>query len=473
MKFYLELFKLIIKKFILRKDTGIVVRDFCCNMGIVYIKLAQILATQNYGNLFTQNDRKLLSSICDNCNPISFNEIESILQKEFDGRLYDIFSYIDKKPVGSASISQVHKAVLKTGEEVAIKIKRLDITNNINIEINRLKKLINRFGKFVKFNNCMGGKHALDLYLKWIMEEIDFEHERKNIKTYSTFAQTVNEKKEDTKQIKVPKLYNEYCTDNIIVMEFIRYKTINKIELDEENNTKINEALNSYIKLSFWALFNDEKIVFHGDPHNGNIYLDEDGNIGFLDMGLLFELTSEEALLTRKFFLTVYSGDYDKLYDILIGYGNMSVSKKNKFKEECKKYCEEIKSKDVTCYFTDMINICLKYEFVPPDFLFCMAKAFICLNGINNFSCNETSAINLLQEQILEFLLKREFNDSKSIIKDGFKMVPRLFKNTLKYGPIKSIAKESSLNNELKEDLNNKIENLKEFLAIVKKSIDM
>ena len=77
-------------------------------------------------------------------------------------------------------------------------------------------------------------------------------------------------------------------------MEFIKYKTLNQLELNEDNCNKIKTALNSYISSSLYAMFNGLPIVFHGDPHNGNIYIDESGNIGFLDMGLLFELSEED-----------------------------------------------------------------------------------------------------------------------------------------------------------------------------------
>lgn len=185
---------------------------------------------------------------------------------------------------------------------MAIKIKRKDITSTINEDINRIRKIVHRFGKFVNFSNFTGGDHALDLYLEWIEQETDFAHEKENIKVYQNFADSVNGKVSGTKKIKVPKLYEEYCTDNIIVMEFIRTQTVNKLELTDENKTKITTALNSYIRSSFWALFNDKQIVFHGDPHSGNICIDEDNNICFLDMGLLCVLSDEDAKLCRNFF---------------------------------------------------------------------------------------------------------------------------------------------------------------------------
>lgn len=466
MKLYIEVFKLLFKKFVLKKNNGIVIKDFASKMGIVYIKMAQMLATQNYGNLFTEEDRQMLTSICDDCNQIDYEEIEKILKQEY-GDLNNIFSFIDHKPVGSASVSQVHRAILKSGEEVVIKVKRKDITKNIDEDIKRIRNIVHRFGRFVKFGNFIGGDHALDLYLDWISQETDFNHEVENIKIYQSFADSVNGKVRDTKIIKVPKLYDEYCTDNVIVMEFIKAKTINQMELTDENKENIVKALNSYIKLSFWAMFNGKQIVFHGDPHSGNICIDDEANICFLDMGLLCVLSDSDAKLCLKFFLSAYSGNYDKLYQMISEYGNMNEREKQSFKEDCKNYCKEVKEKDVSYYFIDMMNICLKYEIDPPNFLFSMGKTFVCINGISNFSNNRCTASELLQEQTIEFMLKRSINDLEDIIIDSLEILPNTLENTLEYGLINTISKLAS-NNNLIKDIKKYKENLGEIKNLIK-----
>lgn len=469
MKLYIEAIKLLILKFIFRKNSGTLIKKFCEKMGIVYIKLAQMLATQNYGNLFTENDRQNLSSICDNCNPIKYKKIIEILKREYGENLYNIFTYIDENPVGSASVSQIHRAILKNGDEVAIKIKRSDVSKTIKKDIKRIKKIVHRFGKIINFKNFTGGDYALNLYLEWIEQETDFRNEVKNINEYQKFADTVNNQVAETKTIKIPKIYEEYCTDDIIVMEFIKTPTINKIELNEENKSRIVEALNSYIKLSFWALFNDEKVTFHGDPHSGNIALDEEGNICFLDMGLLCTLSREDATLCRQFYLTAYAGNYEKLYEMLVSYGDMNDISKTLFKEDCRQYCEQIKEKEVTYYFIDMINVCLKYEFVPPKFLFGMAKAFICLNGISNFSNNQFSAHELLSEQTIEYLIQRSINDCLEIIEDGLKLPQDLIKNTIEHGIINTIAKITS-ETKINIDIKRALDNLEETFELIKTS---
>ncbi len=466
MKLYIEIIKLLFNGVVLKKNKGILIRDFATKMGIVYIKMAQMLATQNFGNLFTEDDREMLKGICDDCDKIPYTEIEKVLKEEYGENLDNIFDFIDKESVGSASVSQVHRGILKTGEEVAIKVKRRDVTEKIEEDIKRIRKIVHRFGKFVGFKNSTGGDHALDLYLEWILQEIDFKHEVENIKLYESFANDVNGKVRNTKKIKVPKLYEEYCTDNVIVMEFIKTPTINEMELTDENKDKIITAFNSYVKSSFFALFNGKIIVFHGDPHSGNIAIDEDGNICFLDMGLVFDLDYNDAELIRKFFLTAHSGNYEKLYDMIIPYSNMNNKEKKLFMNDCKKFCSEIKYKEVTFYFVDILNICLKYKIDPPNFLFCMAKAFVCLNGISKFSNNKYTAKELLDEQVIEFMIKRSFNDCKNTIKslDSPKVI---VKNTLKYGIINTAVKELS-SSDVRKNFIKLLENIKEMGEITK-----
>lgn len=287
MRLYFYGFILLIKRFILRKNTGKCILSFVEKMGVVYIKFAQMLAMQNIENLFTEEDRKNLSKICDHCNPIPFKKIKKQIEKEYGCPLNKKFKKVFETPIGSASISQVHKAITKNGDVVAIKIKRKDVTKRIEKDIKQLRKNMHRYGKILKFKNYLGGDTALDLYLEWIKEETDFVKEKNNILEYFRFAKSVNGSIPETKNIVVPKVYKKLCTENIIVMEFIFSKTINQMPLTQQNKEKISKSLNDYILLSFYALFHDMPVTFHGDPHGGNIYIDKNGNLGFLDMGFI------------------------------------------------------------------------------------------------------------------------------------------------------------------------------------------
>lgn len=426
MKMTKEVLRLMYNRIIKRLTFGESLKIFCDNMGVAYIKLAQILATQNYKGILKDKDRKALLEICDNVKTVPFKEIEAILKDEFGDELYNIFECIDCEPLGSASVSQVHRAVLKdTKEEVAIKVKRKDVVKSIESDIKVIRILYNTVGKILKFTNKSGGNHALDLYLKWIMEETDFINEAHNMKLYQKFASDINGVVEGAHNIVIPKVYDDLCRDNVIVMEYIKTKTLKNLDSkDPLVQEKISEAISSYLKSNFYAVIHDKDVIFHGDPHGGNIYVDENGNVGFLDMGLVFALNKEDRALLRDFAFNAFSQDYEKLYDTLIVYGNMSKRKAEKFKNEIKNFCETISTKDISFYFTDMIEICLKYELLPPNFLFCMSKAFLCLNGIADSFSVVNTAKEIVLEQLVEYSLKNSFTDISHFALKGFKVFP-------------------------------------------------
>lgn len=470
MKLYFEILKLLWNRFVRRQSMGEAVRKFAERMGLAYIKLAQILATQNYGNVFTEQDRQILSRICDDCNPIEFFEIEQILKQEYGDDL-SIFREIDPIPAGAASISQVHRAVLKTGEVAAIKVKRRDVTQALEDDIARIRRLIKRFGKLVHLTNLIGTNHALDLYTKWIREETDFVHERRNIESYTQFAASVNGKIKGANQIKVPKLYPEFCTENVLVMEFIEQPTINQMELTAQNRARIAQAMNGYVKNSFYALLHDQPVIFHGDPHGGNIYLDEDGNVGFLDMGLIFELTENERRMTLEFFLCAYTGDAEKLLNMLKPYASMNEKKWQKFAAAVHEFCDNVREKEITYYFMDMVNVCADYDIVPPTFLFAMAKAFVCLNGISGFTHNQTVGRDLLKKQVAEFMIERSLNDGRVLLTHGAKIGVKLVENVLENGVAAGTAEELMSMKDLTNDARLVVKHVEEAWKILKEFI--
>ncbi len=223
-------------------------------------------------------------------------------------------------------------------------------------------------------------------------------------------------------------------------MEYISAPTINKIELNDKNKQRISAAINSYVQLSFWAMYHDERVIFHGDPHSGNLCIDENGGLCFLDMGLLGVLNAEDTQLCRKFFLAAYTKNSEKLYNLLISYGDMNDQQKRNFREDCRNFCLNVQDKEVTYYFTDMINICFNYNFVPPNFLFSMAKTFICLNGIGNFANNKHTAVEILQAQTFEFMLRRSLKDCRDVVKDGLSAIPDMIGQTIDDGWIRGIS---------------------------------
>ncbi len=410
MRLYFYLIIAVFRRFVLHHNTGQVICNFSERMGVVYIKVAQILAMQNFGDVFTESDRERLASICDHCNPIEFQEIAKIIESEYGVPLYETFQYIDPEPLGSASISQVHRAVLKDGRVVAVKVKRHDVVRKIRRDIRQIKHLVHRFGKIAKLRNFIGSDYALEYYTNWIYEECDFENEQIHLLRYREFADSVNGKVEGTGKILAPKLYREFCTKNIIIMEYIEYPTVNQLSLTPENKAKISKVVNDYLQLSFYALLNDLPVVFHGDPHAGNVYINDNGDVGFLDMGLIFEFKDEDSKFVQDLFLYSYMDRPEELLDLLLDRSNFREVDRSALLVGIRRELKRLQSIPVSQFFIEMIGLFTQFDVAPPALVFEMAKAFVSLYGMGNMANNAISTNELLAEQITEYYVQRATN---------------------------------------------------------------
>lgn len=125
MKLFVKGMRLLFDFGVRHLSKGAALRRFASDMGLAYIKFAQILAMQNIDGIFSEEDRQDIMNICDDCNPISYRKIYRVLVREYGKKnIKSKFRKISKKPIGSASISQVHRAQLSSGEQVVLKIKR-------------------------------------------------------------------------------------------------------------------------------------------------------------------------------------------------------------------------------------------------------------------------------------------------------------------------------------------------------------
>ncbi len=453
MRLYFHGLVLLFRKFILRQNTGTVICHFALKMGVVYIKMAQILAMQNYGQIFTEQDRRALSKVCDDCKPISYRKITKIIEREYGCKISDKFLKIDPQPVGAASVSQVHRATLLDGREVAIKIKRQDVTRRVRHDVRQIQRLIHRFGKLTKFRNFLGSDQALTLWAEWIYQETDFQQEQANIVQYQAFVDGVNGKIPRTAQLKVPQLFSEFCTENLIVMEFIHDTTINRTPTTPENKARIRNGLNDYLSLSFYALFHGLPVIFHGDPHGGNIYLDAAGNVGFLDFGLIFALDTKDTEFVREIFLNAYAGHADKVVQTLLSTSQCAEFDRKQFAQDIQSEVAKIQDIPVTQFFVEMMNIFVYYNISPPEIFFKMAKAFLALFGINTFSENLSSTKQLLAAQVTEFYIERSLTDLHKVCAHGLRLLPDFFTQALRHDPARALANEFSALDEFRQEI--------------------
>jgi ubiquinone biosynthesis protein len=354
-------------------------------LGPTFVKLGQIASTR--GDLYPPEFTKELESLQDEVPPVEFDTIVD----------YDIFKEFDPVPFKSASIGQVHMAVLQNGQKVVVKLKRpgiLDIMKEDTDTIRGIVQVLERVG--IDTGNSSGS--VLDESIEYLLGEADYRQEIDN-------AIKFRKSMKDVDWVKVPRVYKKYSNDEMIVMEYVPSVKLTEITDKKVNKKKICEALiNAYVIQTM------DNGLFHADPHPGNLGFSPNGKLVFYDFGLLVPLSEELRDGFTKLFGFIITRDTAGIVDTLVKLGvivptSSDVSDIELFFETILGYLETLDGSGIV---NDDLAAQLAVEkpFVVPSSFVYLAKAFSTIEGIclkldpdfNYFTYLEP----LIQQQIIE-----------------------------------------------------------------------
>ena len=249
-------------------------------LGPTFIKLGQTLSTRP--DLVGRKIANEFAKLQDDNPPIEFDVIRGVVEHELGSPIDMIFSSFDAEPLGSASIGQVHSAVLKSGEKVAIKIQKPGVEKFIRSDISIMQFLAKRIDSYVPQFKIYNVPAIVEEFKRSILKEIDYENEAMNLKRFS-----YNFKDDET--VHVPKLYSKYSTLKVITMELVVGKKISDITEAEGFDLKLiaERGAVSYFKQVIDYGF------FHADPHPSNIYILDDNVVCYIDFGMMGVLDEE------------------------------------------------------------------------------------------------------------------------------------------------------------------------------------
>jgi ubiquinone biosynthesis protein len=249
-------------------------------LGPTFIKLGQTLSTRP--DLVGRKIANEFTKLQDDNPPIEFDIIRRVVEQELGSPLDKIFSSFDVEPLGSASIGQVHSAVLKSGKKVAVKIQKPNVEKFIKSDISIMQFLAKRIDSYVPQFKIYNVPAIVEEFKRSILKEIDYENEAMNLKRFS-----YNFKDDET--VHVPQIYNKYSTLKIITMELVIGKKISDITEAEGFDLKLIAELGA---VSYFKQVIDYGF-FHADPHPSNIYILNDNVICYIDFGMMGVLDDE------------------------------------------------------------------------------------------------------------------------------------------------------------------------------------
>ncbi|MFW2176982.1 MULTISPECIES: ABC1 kinase family protein [unclassified Moraxella] len=263
------------------KMSPVMLKESFEQLGTTYIKIGQFIASTP--SLFPRDYVEAFQGCLDQTTPLSYSYIEGVLCEELavDGKtLDDIFSHIDQNPLASASIAQVHSAILKNGENVVLKVQKPNVDTIIETDLGVLygfTKLMENIAPSMKFASIAP---IIDEIRLRMSAETDFLQEAKNIDDFQDFL-----KKSANQKVVAPNVYHAISTKKVLVME--RLYGVSMID---------DEAMRQYCQypaqvmadtLNTWFASLMMCNSFHADLHAGNLMLLTDGRIGFIDFGIV------------------------------------------------------------------------------------------------------------------------------------------------------------------------------------------
>ncbi len=287
-------------------------------LGVLMIKLGQFLSSR--ADLLPDEAISVLTSLQDEVPPAPFEHVVSVIESETGKQVKDIFSFIEHEATAAASLAQVHKATLRaTGETVAVKIQRPNTDQLVSMDLSTLKfviRVINFFVDTTGFIDLMGIYRE---FKRTTYEEIDYAKEAANAKRFQEMFK-------DDPTIYIPRMYDEYISPHMLVIEWIDGIKVNDYVALEAAGISRLEVAKRTVSAYFYQFF--VAGFFHADPHPGNIFVKrgvktEDGGpvIAFIDFGMVGSLNKSMKQSLKDLFVGFLSRNSRSLVNALVKLG--------------------------------------------------------------------------------------------------------------------------------------------------------
>ncbi|WP_026221778.1 MULTISPECIES: AarF/UbiB family protein [Bacillaceae] len=272
------------------------------------IKLGQFLSTR--ADVMPKAFLDELEDLIDRVPAVPWEEAQTVMEQEWNAPVESVAAEIDRQPVASASIGQVYKARLYTGELIAVKVQRPDIERIIAVDFKAVRivmKLAKRFTKFGKQTDMLALYREMTSV---IGAELDFRRELENglyfKKRYESFS-----------DVDIPGYNRDYSTKKVLVMDWVEAARITDISFLERNGIDRQDLAVRLTNMFLEQLLQEGK--FHADPHPGNILVKADGTIVLIDFGMTGRVPNEDAVHIRTLIEGILIEDYDQVIKGLEG----------------------------------------------------------------------------------------------------------------------------------------------------------
>ena len=301
------------KRNLRRKAQAVWIRNTLLDLGPTFIKVGQLFSTR--ADLFPSEYVEELAKLQDKVPAFSYQQVEQIIEQELGKKIPELFHSFEPIPIAAASLGQVHKAQLHSGETVAVKVQRPGLRKLFEIDLAILKGITRYFQNHPEWGRGRDWLGIYDECCRILWEEIDYLNEGRN-------ADTFRRNFRDDDWVKVPRVYWRYTSHRVLTLEYApgikisHYEALEAAGLDRKRLAR--QGAQAYLQ----QLLNDG--FFHADPHPGNIAVSSEGHLIFYDFGMMGRIKPgvREKLMQTLF--GVAQKDAERVMVSLIDLGALS-----------------------------------------------------------------------------------------------------------------------------------------------------
>jgi ubiquinone biosynthesis protein len=288
-------------------------------LGPTFVKLGQVLSTR--ADLLPPPYLEALSRLQDHVEPVPLADVHATIEADLGVRISKAFLTFDAEPLACASLGQVHRATLRDGRAVAVKVQRPDIMERALADLTILDEIAAFVDHYTKVGRRYEFAPMIREFRKALMEELDYEVEANHLRT-------LKRNLEEFGRIAVPAPIDSYVSKRVLTMEYVRGTKVTALNpvalIDVDPDGLADELIQAYLHQILIDGF------FHADPHPGNVFITEDGRLALIDLGMVGHLspTLQDKLL--KLILAISEGHGEDAADVAIALGE----KRDGFDEE-------------------------------------------------------------------------------------------------------------------------------------------
>lgn len=296
-----------------RNQRAAQLRQILTTLGPTFIKVGQALSTRP--DLIRKDFLEELIKLQDQLPPFSNSQAFAIVEAELDRSIDEIYAEMSPTPVAAASLGQVYRARLKTGEEVAVKVQRPNLLPTLTLDLYLMRWAASWIAPFLPLNLGHDLTLIVDEFGIKLFEEIDYLNEGRNAEKFATNFQ-------DDPTVKVPAIYWRYSSQHVLTLEWINGFKLTDTERIKAAGLDTDKLIEIGVTSGLRQLL--EFGLFHADPHPGNLFAMPDGRMAYIDFGMMDQLTEEMKETLVDSVVHLLNKDYDDLARAFVKLGFLS-----------------------------------------------------------------------------------------------------------------------------------------------------